>query len=99
MNIGQILETHLGWAASRLGFRAISPVFDGADEDEIAAELARAWLIDTAWEKTTERAWQWLKEIGYDLELLDNDEEARLLYISHWLEGNGSNLCPAQCPS
>ena len=30
MNIGQVLETHLGWAASRLGFRAISPVFDGA---------------------------------------------------------------------
>ena len=33
MNIGQILETHLGWAADRLGFRAITPVFDGADED------------------------------------------------------------------
>ncbi|MCK4590964.1 MAG: DNA-directed RNA polymerase subunit beta, partial [Candidatus Latescibacteria bacterium] len=30
MNLGQVLETHLGWAASRLGFRAISPVFDGA---------------------------------------------------------------------
>ena len=33
MNIGQILETHLGWAASRLGFRAETPVFDGARED------------------------------------------------------------------
>ncbi|MDX1524534.1 MAG: DNA-directed RNA polymerase subunit beta, partial [Anaerolineae bacterium] len=31
MNIGQVLETHLGWAASRLGFRAVTPVFDGAD--------------------------------------------------------------------
>jgi DNA-directed RNA polymerase subunit beta len=89
MNIGQILETHLGWAADRLGFRAFSPVFDGADEDEIAAELARAWLIDKAWEKTTGRAWQWLKEMGYDPEFLDDDEEARLLYISHWLEGKG----------
>ena len=39
MNIGQILETHLGWAAYRLGFKAVTPVFDGAKEDEIAAEL------------------------------------------------------------
>ena len=46
MNIGQILETHLGWAADRLGFRAVTPVFDGAHEDEIEAELARAWLVD-----------------------------------------------------
>ena len=53
MNIGQILETHLGWAADRLGFRAITPVFDGADEEEIEAELARAWLIDHAWDEVT----------------------------------------------
>ena len=30
MNVGQILETHLGWAGAKLGFRAITPVFDGA---------------------------------------------------------------------
>ena len=41
MNIGQVLETHLGWAADRLGFRAVTPVFDGAKEQEIEAELAR----------------------------------------------------------
>jgi DNA-directed RNA polymerase subunit beta len=35
MNVGQILETHLGWAAKILGFQAINPVFDGAGEDEI----------------------------------------------------------------
>jgi len=35
MNVGQILETHLGWAASMLGFQAVTPVFDGATEDEI----------------------------------------------------------------
>ena len=35
MNIGQVLEIHLGWAADRLGFRAITPVFDGAKEAEI----------------------------------------------------------------
>jgi DNA-directed RNA polymerase subunit beta len=89
MNIGQILETHLGWAASRLGFRAISPVFDGADEDEIAAELARAWLIDRGWAEATQRAWPWLEEMEYDPEYLEDDEEVRFLYISHWLEGKG----------
>jgi len=35
MNIGQILETHLGWVAKVLGFTAITPVFDGATEDDI----------------------------------------------------------------
>ena len=35
MNVGQILETHLGWAAAVLGFQAVTPVFDGAFEDEI----------------------------------------------------------------
>ena len=44
MNVGQTLETHLGWAADKLGFRAISPVFDSADEDDIAAVLREAEL-------------------------------------------------------
>ncbi|MBN1554198.1 MAG: DNA-directed RNA polymerase subunit beta, partial [Phycisphaerae bacterium] len=35
MNLGQILETHLGWAAAVLGFQAVTPVFDGATEQEI----------------------------------------------------------------
>ncbi|MBN1804504.1 MAG: DNA-directed RNA polymerase subunit beta [Sedimentisphaerales bacterium] len=35
MNVGQILETHLGWVAKVLGFHAITPVFDGAIEDDI----------------------------------------------------------------
>ena len=35
MNLGQILETHLGWAASILGFQAVTPVFNGATEQEI----------------------------------------------------------------
>jgi len=35
MNVGQILETHLGWAAKVLGFTAITPVFDGAREEDI----------------------------------------------------------------
>ena len=44
MNLGQILETHLGWAASKLGFRAITPVFDGCREGEIKEALAEAGL-------------------------------------------------------
>mgnify|MGYP000695157158 FL=1 len=44
MNVGQILETHLGWAASELGFRALSPVFDGASEEEIRECLRDAGL-------------------------------------------------------
>jgi DNA-directed RNA polymerase subunit beta len=35
MNVGQILETHLGWAAAVLGFQAVTPVFDGASEQDI----------------------------------------------------------------
>jgi DNA-directed RNA polymerase subunit beta len=92
MNIGQILETHLGWAADRLGFRAISPVFDGADEKEISAELARAWLIDWAWNRTSQKAWQWLEDEGYEFELLSDDQEACGLYLSHWLGADGYDL-------
>ena len=42
MNVGQILETHLGWAAKMLGFQAVTPVFDGATEEEIHAAMAEA---------------------------------------------------------
>ena len=44
MNIGQILETHLGWALSTMGYRAATPVFDGATEGQIAEALAAAGL-------------------------------------------------------
>jgi len=57
--------THLGWAAYRLGFRALTPVFDGADEAEIEAELARAWMVTQAWTEIGERAWEWIKEQEY----------------------------------
>jgi DNA-directed RNA polymerase subunit beta len=85
MNIGQVLETHLGWAASRLGFRAISPVFDGADEAEIEAELARAWLVDHTWKKIAEVAWLWLREQEYDPTTIEDDDEVRRLYLESWL--------------
>ncbi|MBN1814769.1 MAG: DNA-directed RNA polymerase subunit beta [Anaerolineae bacterium] len=92
MNIGQILETHLGWAAHQLGFRAVTPVFDGANESQVEAELARAWLIDRAWNEIAERAWAWLKAQEYDLETLWDDEEARRLYIVAWLSEHGYDI-------
>ena len=42
MNVGQILETHLGWAMAVLGQQAITPVFDGANEDEIHAAIEQS---------------------------------------------------------
>jgi len=44
MNVGQILETHLGWAAAALGRAVSSPVFDGANEEDIEAALRHAGL-------------------------------------------------------
>jgi DNA-directed RNA polymerase subunit beta len=44
MNVGQILETHLGWAGAKLGFQAITPVFNGASEHEINDCLDQAGL-------------------------------------------------------
>ncbi|HUG37846.1 MAG TPA: DNA-directed RNA polymerase subunit beta, partial [Candidatus Limnocylindrales bacterium] len=44
MNVGQILETHLGWAARALGIWVASPVFDGATEAEIKQHLTQAHL-------------------------------------------------------
>jgi DNA-directed RNA polymerase subunit beta len=85
MNLGQVLETHLGWASSRLGFRAISPVFDGAKESEIEAELARAWMIEAAWDEAGEKAWEWLSQYEYDPETIKDDNEVRNLYLEAWL--------------
>jgi DNA-directed RNA polymerase subunit beta len=85
MNVGQVLETHLGWAASVLGFRAVTPVFDGADDHSIEDELARAWLAVQAgavkpgasagagpWGENLDVPVleAWLKERGYDFRRL-----------------------------
>ena len=44
MNIGQLLETHLGWALAKQGLKGATPVFDGATEEKIIAELEAAGL-------------------------------------------------------
>ena len=48
MNLGQVLETHLGWAARGLNFRANTPVFDGAKDISIEDALARVWFAQQA---------------------------------------------------
>jgi DNA-directed RNA polymerase subunit beta len=85
MNIGQVLEVHLGWAAKRLGFRALTPVFDGATEEQIEAELARAWIVDQAWKEAAEKAWEWIKQQEYDSNSIQDDDEVRRLYLEAWL--------------
>jgi len=44
MNLGQLLETHLGFAAKKLGYRIMSPALNGISEDQIKGELVRAGL-------------------------------------------------------
>ncbi len=81
MNIGQVLETHLGWAAKIVGFRALSPVFDGGNPQVIEDALARAWIAeqadailpgtnggknDVGENVDMEKAMAWLVEHGYD---------------------------------
>lgn len=93
MNIGQVLETHLGWAAKHLGFRSYTPVFDGATESEIEAELARAWMIDQAWSDAAARAWEWINEQEeFTPEDIRDDDEVRLLYLEQWLGDKGYDV-------
>jgi DNA-directed RNA polymerase subunit beta len=95
MNIGQILEAHLGWAASRIGFKAETPVFDGAREEEIETELARSWLIDRAWIDSTVDAWAYVKEQGFSAAELVDDDDARLIYLIDVLSPEGYGSLPA----
>jgi len=103
MNIGQILETHLGWVAQMLDMKVLTPVFDGATDKDIEAGLARAWIIqkaqavqlDPASDKTIldiEKAKAWLTERGQDAEkVFDNEnlQEAKRVCLSLWLEEVG----------
>jgi DNA-directed RNA polymerase subunit beta len=103
MNIGQVLETHLGWAAQMLGFKVLTPVFDGADDVAIEDSLARAWLAQKAGavklepdgEEPTvhlELAKAWLSSQGYDSEKVFGDGcpgAAREACLRLWLEEMG----------
>jgi DNA-directed RNA polymerase subunit beta len=105
MNLGQVLETHLGCAAYTLGFNAISPVFEGANDTEIEDALARVWLAqragaiklnpDEANTRPTfklEIAETWLRKYGYDGERIFSTRypgEARRACLRLWLEDIG----------
>ena len=77
MNLGQVLETHLGWAARLLNFRAETPVFDGALDVSIEDALAQAWIIQQA-QAASPRA-----PGSTGLDLLD------LSKVAGWLEERG----------
>ena len=85
INLGQILENHLGWAAQRIGFKVATPVFDGAKQEQIEAELARAWLTDRAWDIVADRAWAWCAEMEIADDQLEDQNDARFIYLEQWL--------------
>ena len=76
MNIGQVLELHLGLAARALGFKIETPVFNGADEFDITStlELANDY-VNTSWEEFTEKWKDSLEPEVYDY--LDKNKDYR----------------------
>ena len=87
MNLGQVLETHLGWAASLLGFRAMTPVFDGAPDTAIEDSLGQAWIVQQAGavdqralnrvierDIDHDRVRSWLTEKGYEYDDLFGED-------------------------
>ena len=99
MNLGQVLETHLGWAAKLLNFRATTPVFDGARDVSIEDALARVWFAQQAGaiqaapavqppEIDMDRIKGWVEEKGYEFQRLYDDSivgEAKEACLRIWL--------------
>jgi DNA-directed RNA polymerase subunit beta len=100
MNIGQVLETHLGWAAQILGFRALTPVFDGADDMAIEDALCLSWIVQQSgatdpnpgkdkapFKKDVARAW--VESHGYDGDAVFDETlrgKARDIGLRLWLD-------------
>ena len=86
MNIGQVLEMHLGLAAKALGFKLETPVFNGADESDImkTLELANDY-VNTSWEEFTAKWKDDLSEEAYKYleDNMDYREEWRGVPINH----------------
>jgi DNA-directed RNA polymerase subunit beta len=103
MNIGQVLETHLGWAAQQLGFKALTPVFDGANDVDIEDALSRVWLMNKASTKDTdnkdsdsiekiESTKAFIQHKGYDGDMVFDSTlsgEAKDTCLRLWLEDLG----------
>jgi len=104
MNLGQVLETHLGWAAQMLGVKVLTPVFDGASDTDIEDALARAWIAQRAGavdlspsndrpSLQLEKAKQWLESQGYNADRVFSDNypgEAKEVCLHLWLEDLGT---------
>ncbi|MCZ6892239.1 MAG: DNA-directed RNA polymerase subunit beta, partial [Chloroflexi bacterium] len=102
MNLGQVLETHLGQAAHTLNLSVATPVFDGAQDKLIEDALARAWFVEHSGANgtngngqngtvNTERLQEWLGERGYDsAELFDQGlvGKATEACLRIWLQEN-----------
>ncbi len=101
MNLGQVLETHLGWAARGLNYHAQTPVFDGANDDSIEDALGRLWFAEQAnaidyspaAEESPviniEQVERWLGERDYDARRLFDENingEARDACLRLWLK-------------
>jgi DNA-directed RNA polymerase subunit beta len=105
MNIGQVLEAHLGWSAESLGFSVLNPIFDGANDKAIEDSLGRAWLIQqfgrlrSAEEPPTlqtsiEEVKAHLAKVGFKDQadkVFDDSHPgvARIVSMKLWLEGQG----------
>jgi len=103
MNIGQVLETHLGWAAQTLGFKAMTPVFDGANDAAIEDSLCRAWIAQKSaavdcnpdGDKlviSLDKAKEWVNQQGYNGDQVFSDSApgvARDACLRLWLEELG----------
>ena len=72
MNIGQILETHLGWAAKKLGYKVATPSLDGATETDIKAELKKAGLPENGKVRLRD---------GKSGEYFDNESTVGVMYV------------------
>jgi DNA-directed RNA polymerase subunit beta len=99
MNLGQVLETHLGWVANFMGFRAVSPVFDGATDADIEDGLGRVWMIQTSgavnWhdpespEIDWDTVYSWIRDKGYEPDDLFDEKvhgQARVACMEIWLK-------------
>ncbi|NLC30500.1 MAG: DNA-directed RNA polymerase subunit beta [Candidatus Moranbacteria bacterium] len=72
MNIGQILEIHMGWAASKLGYNVATPALDGVTEEDIKAELKKAGLPENGKVRLVD---------GKTGEYFDNESTVGVMYI------------------
>ena len=105
MNLGQVLETHWGWAAKFLGTKVLAPVFEGAKVGSMEDALSRVWLAQQANAIARDvdgnnrpldlgKAKEWLSQQGYDAEKVWNDSDpgyATEVCLKVWLSQLGQD--------